>query len=185
MTLQSSGEISLANVQTEFGGSNPIGINEYYGVASGVPASGAISLANFYGTSAVNFWAIGEQDSASGIEGGCYFISGGTFTSANITATSTGSKTLSFTFTENSANVIEGATSYIRLYKNSSQIFQFTRSEGLTTTYSASYNSGDVFYFQTELGVNNCGGSNPGIGTIQVNTGSDLVYRYTMTSAND
>ena len=52
MTLQSSGAISLANVQTEFGGSNPIGINEYYGVASGVPASGTISLANFYGKSA-------------------------------------------------------------------------------------------------------------------------------------
>lgn len=49
MVLQSSGAISLANVQTEFGGSNPIGINEYYGVAAGVPASGTISLANFYG----------------------------------------------------------------------------------------------------------------------------------------
>ena len=52
MTLQSSGPISLANVQTEFGGSNPIGINEYYGVAAGVPASGTISLYDFYGKSA-------------------------------------------------------------------------------------------------------------------------------------
>jgi hypothetical protein len=52
MALQSSGAISLANVQTEFGGSNPIGINEYYGVAAGVPASGTISLNNFYGKSA-------------------------------------------------------------------------------------------------------------------------------------
>ena len=52
MPLQSSGAISLANVQTEFGGSNPIGINEYYGVASGVPASGTISLYDFYGKSA-------------------------------------------------------------------------------------------------------------------------------------
>jgi len=55
MTLQSSGAISLADVQTEFGGSNPIGINEYYGVASGVPASGTISLYDFYGKSAV-YW---------------------------------------------------------------------------------------------------------------------------------
>lgn len=53
MPLQSSGAISLADVQTEFGGSNPIGINEYYGVAAGVPASGTISLANFYGKSAI------------------------------------------------------------------------------------------------------------------------------------
>ena len=50
MTLQSSGAISLADVQTEFKGSNPIGINEYYGRA-GVPASGTISLADFYGKS--------------------------------------------------------------------------------------------------------------------------------------
>jgi hypothetical protein len=52
MTLQASGAISLANVQTEFGGSNPIGINEYYAAAAGVPGSGTISLNNFYGKSA-------------------------------------------------------------------------------------------------------------------------------------
>jgi hypothetical protein len=62
MTIQSSGPISLVDIQTEFGGSNPIGINEYYSgggiVASGVknvsgvpvPSSGEISLSNFYGT---------------------------------------------------------------------------------------------------------------------------------------
>ena len=50
--LPGSGPISLNDVQTEFGGSNPIGINEYYGVAGGVPSSGTISLADFYGTSA-------------------------------------------------------------------------------------------------------------------------------------
>jgi len=53
MTLQSSGAISLLDVQNEFGGSNPIGINEYYGVAAGVPSSGTISLYDFYGKSAV------------------------------------------------------------------------------------------------------------------------------------
>ena len=52
MTLQSSGAISLLDVQGEFGGSIPIGLNEYYGAASGVPASGTISLADFYGASA-------------------------------------------------------------------------------------------------------------------------------------
>jgi hypothetical protein len=30
MTLQASGAISLGDIQTEFGGSNPIGLNEYY-----------------------------------------------------------------------------------------------------------------------------------------------------------
>ena len=32
MALPSSGAISLQDIQNEFGGSNPIGINEYYGV---------------------------------------------------------------------------------------------------------------------------------------------------------
>lgn len=50
--LPTSGAISLNDIQDEFGGSNPIGINEYYGVATGVPASGTISFDDFYGTSA-------------------------------------------------------------------------------------------------------------------------------------
>lgn len=53
MALQSSGAISLANVQTEFGGSAPISLSEYYSAAAGVPGSGVISLSDFYGTSAV------------------------------------------------------------------------------------------------------------------------------------
>ena len=52
MALPSSGAISLLDVQNEFGGSNPIEINEYYGVATGVPSSGTISLADFYGKAA-------------------------------------------------------------------------------------------------------------------------------------
>lgn len=57
MTLPASGPLSLANIQTEFGGSNPISMNEYYrGGAfvtannTGVPTSGVISVNNFYGT---------------------------------------------------------------------------------------------------------------------------------------
>ena len=63
MALQSSGAISLANIQTEFGGSNPIGMSEYYrggaNVTSNntsVPASGAIDMADFYGTSNLQSW---------------------------------------------------------------------------------------------------------------------------------
>ena len=39
MTLQSSGAISLGDIQTEFGGSNPISINEYYKNGTYVPES--------------------------------------------------------------------------------------------------------------------------------------------------
>lgn len=51
MALQTSGAISLADIQSEFGGSNPIGLNEYYGASSGIPTSGAIDFADFYGKS--------------------------------------------------------------------------------------------------------------------------------------
>jgi hypothetical protein len=56
MAIQSSGAISLSDIQTEFGGSNPISISEYYRGGTyvtpnntSVPTSGTISLSNFYG----------------------------------------------------------------------------------------------------------------------------------------
>jgi hypothetical protein len=63
MTLPTSGPLSLTDIQTEFGGSNPIGLNEYYaggglvpagatGTNGAVPSSGQIAISNFYGTSA-------------------------------------------------------------------------------------------------------------------------------------
>jgi len=63
MALQSSGAITLAQVQSEFGGSNPININEYYrggsyvpnsSANSGIPTSGAIDMADFYGGTALS-----------------------------------------------------------------------------------------------------------------------------------
>lgn len=51
MALPGSGQISLDDIQTEFGGTNPISISEYYGADTGVPGSGTISLSDFHGTS--------------------------------------------------------------------------------------------------------------------------------------
>jgi hypothetical protein len=67
MTLPTSGPLTLSDIQTEFGGSNPIGLGEYYaggglvpagttGTNGAVPSSGAISLNSFYGTSNVRFF---------------------------------------------------------------------------------------------------------------------------------
>lgn len=61
MPLPQSGPISLANIQTEFGGANPIALSEYYKggsyvssyVTASIPQSGTISLSQFYGASAV------------------------------------------------------------------------------------------------------------------------------------
>lgn len=56
MALPLSGPLSLAQIQTEFGGTNPISLNEYYrGGAfvtsnnTNVPTSGVIRISNFYG----------------------------------------------------------------------------------------------------------------------------------------
>lgn len=58
MTLQSSGAISLQDIEDEFGGAGSISLSEYYSGGSkvgswvsGVPSSGVISLDDFYGTS--------------------------------------------------------------------------------------------------------------------------------------
>jgi hypothetical protein len=60
MALQASGTITLAQIQAEFGGANPIYLSEYYRGGAyvpnttanlAVPTSGAIDLADFYGTS--------------------------------------------------------------------------------------------------------------------------------------
>jgi hypothetical protein len=57
MPLPASGAISFDNLQTEFGNTNPIPLNEYYrggtlvpniSVNNSVPTSGTISLFNFY-----------------------------------------------------------------------------------------------------------------------------------------
>ncbi len=57
MVMPASGPISVEGIQTEFGGVNPIGINEYYrgggyvpniSQNNNIPTSGTISVGNFY-----------------------------------------------------------------------------------------------------------------------------------------
>jgi hypothetical protein len=77
MALPASGPLTLANIQTEFGGSNPISLSEYYaggglvpagttGTYGAVPSSGTISIRNFYGTSNVVI-AITNQTISAGV----------------------------------------------------------------------------------------------------------------------
>jgi len=49
MTLQASGPISFTDIQTEFGGSNPIRLNGFYGRDVNIPSSGQVSVNQFYG----------------------------------------------------------------------------------------------------------------------------------------
>ena len=55
--LAASGALSLGttagtdrSISAEFGGTTPHGLSEYYGVAGGIPASGAIDFSDFHGT---------------------------------------------------------------------------------------------------------------------------------------
>jgi len=48
MTLQSSGQISLDDVRTEFGDSGEVKLSDYYGAEGGLPASGEVTLSDFY-----------------------------------------------------------------------------------------------------------------------------------------
>jgi hypothetical protein len=59
MALPSSGVLTLADIQTEFGGTNPIDLSDYYrggglvpdsGPNAAIPTSGAISVSDFYGS---------------------------------------------------------------------------------------------------------------------------------------
>lgn len=100
MTLPSSGPLSLADIQTEFGGSNPISLSEYYaggayvpagtsGTNGPVPTSGAISISNFYGTSNVPPLSV-TADSVSGLDSGPNFIGSVTSTDSPNTTPSGG-----------------------------------------------------------------------------------------------
>lgn len=70
-TLPESGAISLGQLQTEFGGTNPVGMSEYYRGGSEVPDTGAtlniptagnaISLGQFYGTQDVQYRNVAFQ----------------------------------------------------------------------------------------------------------------------------
>ena len=57
MTLQSSGAITLAQVQTEYGGSNPISMSEYYRNGSYVDSTGAYTAYDYDRTgSDATYW---------------------------------------------------------------------------------------------------------------------------------
>jgi len=52
MALPTSGPLSLDDIAGEFGGTVPHSLSEYYGVAAGIPTSGTITIADFYGAAA-------------------------------------------------------------------------------------------------------------------------------------
>lgn len=79
MAMPSSGAINFGQLQTEFGGSNPIGINEYYRSGTyvppltanaSVPTSGAISMSNFYSATVSTDMDASYTAESVGVKGG-------------------------------------------------------------------------------------------------------------------
>ena len=68
MALQTSGVIDFGQLQSEFGGSNPIGINEYYRGGANVPTTVGTSPGSWssYGPNHVNYALIVSVASSGG-----------------------------------------------------------------------------------------------------------------------
>lgn len=71
MALQTSGQITLKDIATEFEDTAPHTLKEFYSAAGGVPASGEITLKDFYGTS--NLITLTVLLVAGGGGGGAHF----------------------------------------------------------------------------------------------------------------
>lgn len=133
MVLPSSGPISLGQIQTEFGGSNPISISEYYNggpyithtvnaLAPNVPSSGPIKLSDFYGSAKlfnVNFDI--TRDSA--LVNSFYFSSAlGTVTASLPGSKQQQSTTITLKFVKNVSYQITANVSNIRLSGNTIEL---------------------------------------------------------------
>lgn len=76
MVLPISGQISLLSLQNEFGGANPIGIDEYYS-SGGAPGSGQIGINTFYGRFANwTTYMMGNGDTSSHSHSGNIVVPG-------------------------------------------------------------------------------------------------------------
>jgi len=98
MAIPSSGALALSAIQTEFGGSNPISMSEYYaggsnvpsgttGDSGSIPSSGAIAVSQFYGSS--NRVAIALTISSTTQSYNIYSNRGGTYSAGNSDVTLT------------------------------------------------------------------------------------------------
>lgn len=148
MTLQSSGALSLSQIQTEFGGANPIGMSEYYagganvpggtsGVNGAVPTSGTISMSKFYGTSDVP--AVSFSPSGGASAGAPQSLSD--FGQLNASVTITCSQSATWTWTKSgtggSASVSSGGSATSITFSNSTITFGGFREAVYTVSATA------------------------------------------------
>ena len=169
MALQSSGAISLTNIQNEFGGSSPTSLAEYYKNGSYVtnsvtdpntiPTSGGISFSDFHGAIAYrppavinNFYAlpssITEGDSTtlfwSISDATSASISGiGTVNSSSGSVTVSPASSTTYTLSASSSGGSDSATASVTV-SPPSQTFYVSSTTSNVSTSGLGMSSGDV-----------------------------------------
>jgi hypothetical protein len=166
MPLPTSGPLSLNDIQTEFGGTNPISLSEYYagganvpagttGTFGAVPSSGTISIQNFYGTSKIVYrldsdvyldTALSPTDARvvfSVNSNGTVLATGdtaGTLASYNWITPTTGSTTYYVRATLTSGTFSSGTTgTWLALTSNQSWVTLFTSNSPGNKTTTATF----------------------------------------------
>lgn len=100
MAIISSGALTMTAIRTEFGGTNPTSLSEYYRNGAyttsnntGVPTTGAISMSQFYSTTAADYvpnaLAWSDISSTTDDQGGSNYVETVTQTLAGINQTIT------------------------------------------------------------------------------------------------
>jgi hypothetical protein len=201
MPIVSSGAVSLNAIQTEFGGSNPIALSEYYQggsiIGAGVypntiPSSGIIQLDDFYNSKATHAYA--GRSSSTDTYNACMGYSIDYFKGNKLIVTvgywgtaNTGSWTqLQFkNDTSKPANYSEVAQ-FTLTADNANQVQYGTISSGNVIYYQASIFSNPILAYGNN--VNTTGGSSgaPGANWMVAASwnGSNTVYVYLNPSRN-
>ena len=147
MTLQSSGAITFNNVQTEMLGTNPISLSEYYDAVDDIPASGAISMSDFYGKQrkgklhAIGLWKSSLQSGKSTGVSSLTYLASGDYRWNYSTSLSTGSNPCLHQGTDNRQSGYGGGTDKLFFYKyNYEQTSTLTRCRHRYNAYRSGRN---------------------------------------------
>ena len=119
MALQSSGQITLAQIASEFGGSAPHSLSEYYGKRSGIPASGQIQLgADFYGTGVLGGTYLGNYLQSSGSTNFSTTVNNGSGTANDLIVICFGHETTGNYSTYDEVFTVNGTTCTKAIFEN-------------------------------------------------------------------
>lgn len=141
MALQSQGSISLNDIATEFGGSTPHSLSEYYGAADGIPSSGSISFSQFYGKSAITYHTI-----SNGGVGAFNAAPSGNYITGGLSFSTPGDSPQSFSYSISPGIPVSSSVKIWGSVGGEGKIVYFTMNSGLSNQVS-SYGQNTVVSF--------------------------------------